>query len=51
MSNVTDKVVIPGKYETAAEYHAKRLEKVLKITYIFPVIIVVFVDAYSCQRN
>ncbi|EDO49624.1 predicted protein, partial [Nematostella vectensis] len=29
VSNVTDKVMIPGKYETADEYHQKRLEKVL----------------------
>ncbi|XP_031550053.1 IQ and ubiquitin-like domain-containing protein [Actinia tenebrosa] len=29
VSNITDKVVIPGKYETAEDYHNKRLEKVI----------------------
>ncbi|KAK3736399.1 hypothetical protein QZH41_017899 [Actinostola sp. cb2023] len=29
VSNVTDAVVVPGQYETADEYHSKRLEKVI----------------------
>ncbi|XP_071484963.1 IQ motif and ubiquitin-like domain-containing protein [Diadema antillarum] len=29
VSNMTDKLVVPGRYETADEYHAKRLEKVI----------------------
>eukprot|EP00057_Strongylocentrotus_purpuratus_P004505 XP_003728839.1 PREDICTED: IQ and ubiquitin-like domain-containing protein isoform X1 [Strongylocentrotus purpuratus] len=29
MSNMTDKLVVPGRYETADEYHSKRLEKVI----------------------
>lgn len=28
VSNMTDKLVIPGRYFSAAEYHAKRLEAV-----------------------
>ncbi|XP_076976456.1 IQ motif and ubiquitin-like domain-containing protein isoform X1 [Tamandua tetradactyla] len=31
VSNMTDKLVIPGRYFSAAEYHAKRLEAVLVI--------------------
>lgn len=29
VSNVTDKILIPGKYETADQYHKERLEKVI----------------------
>ena len=28
VSNITDKLVKPGKYVSAAEYHAKRLQAV-----------------------
>ena len=28
VSNITDKLVKPGKYFSAAEYHAKRLQAV-----------------------
>ena len=28
VANMTDKLVVPGRYETADEYHSKRLEKV-----------------------
>ncbi|XP_057589159.1 IQ and ubiquitin-like domain-containing protein [Hippopotamus amphibius kiboko] len=31
VSNITDKLLTPGKYFTAAEYHAKRLEAVIVI--------------------